>query len=170
MDRLAARRLLTGPRALRRPAQPTRALPPRPQPARTVVSITQAGFWKSLVPKPLRKEERLADDPMIQRVKPKRLREWNPATFYIVIFLLIGSMAINMISLRQSFDAFMRQTDVRVGLLKEVVERLQRGEEVDVEKALGTGNAEKEADWADGELDITRVYPGLLLTKSPPQC
>ena len=121
------------------------------QPCRTVVSIVQPSFWKSLVPKPFRKEEQLPDDPTIQRVKPKRYKEWNPATFYIVIFLLIGSMAINSISLRQNFDKFMRQTDVRVGLLKEVVERLQRGEKVDVEQALGTGNPEKEAEWADGK-------------------
>jgi DMSO reductase anchor subunit len=86
---------------------------------------------------------------MIQRVRPKRSRQWNPATFYIVVFLLIGSMAINSISLRQSFETFMRQTDVRIGLLREVVERIQRGEKFDVEKALGAGNAAKEQEWAD---------------------
>lgn len=112
-------------------------------------TVAQPAFWKSLVPKPFRREERLPDDPMIQRVRPRRSREWNPATFYIVIFLLIGSMAINMISLRQGFETFMRQTDVRIGLLKEVVERIQRGEKVDVEQALGTGNPEKEQEWAD---------------------
>lgn len=36
---------------------------------------------------------------------------------------------------------------MRIGLLKEVVEKLQRGENFDVEKALGTGDPEKEADW-----------------------
>lgn len=120
--------------------------------------IAQADFWRSLVPKPFRREEKLPDDPSIQRVKPKRSKEWNPATFYIVIFLLIGSMSINMISLRQSFETFMRQTDVRIGLLKDVVERIQRGEEVDVEKALGSGNREKEQEWEDGKLRRGRNF------------
>lgn len=88
---------------------------------------------------------------MIKRVKPKRSKEWNPATFYLVIFLLIGSMSINMIALRQRFDTFMRQSDVRIGLLREVVERIQRGEKVDVERALGTGDAAREQGWDDGK-------------------
>jgi hypothetical protein len=71
-------------------------------------------------------------------------------TFYIVIFILIGSMAINTISLRQNFETFVRRADIRIGQLREVVERLQRGEEVDVEKALGTGDPAAELEWADG--------------------
>lgn len=93
---------------------------------------------------------------MIKRVKPKRSKEWNPATFYLVIFLLIGSMSINMIALRQRFDTFMRQSDVRIGLLREVVERIQRGEKVDVERALGTGDAAREQGWDDVLREIER--------------
>ncbi|KAH6693983.1 hypothetical protein F5X68DRAFT_228386 [Plectosphaerella plurivora] len=119
-------------------------------------TVAQPAFWRSLIPKPFRREERLPDDPMIKRVRPKRSRQWNPATFYIVVFLLIGSMAINSISLRQSFETFMRQTDVRIGLLREVVERIQRGEKVDVEKELGAGNPAKEQEWADILKDIQR--------------
>ncbi|KAJ9132196.1 hypothetical protein NKR19_g9386 [Coniochaeta hoffmannii] len=74
-------------------------------------------------------------------------KEWNPATFFIIIFLLIGSMSINMIALKKGFETYSRQTDVRIGLLREVVEKLQRGEKVDVEKVLGTGVPEKEAEW-----------------------
>ncbi|KAK1768498.1 hypothetical protein QBC33DRAFT_557953 [Phialemonium atrogriseum] len=104
-------------------------------------TIAQPSFWKSLVPKPLRSSS--AKDG-----KPKS-REWNPATFFIAIFLLIGSMSIQMISLKKDFAAFTRQSDVRIGLLREVVEKLQRGEEVDVEKVLGTGDAEKEIEWQE---------------------
>lgn len=102
-------------------------------------TIVDRGFWRSLVPKPLRKENR-------QALKSYGKR-WNPATFFIVIFLLIGSMSIQMITLRNSFDRYMRVSQVRIGLLREVVERIQNGEEVDVEKLLGTGEPEKEADW-----------------------
>lgn len=55
-----------------------------------------------------------------------------------------------MIGLRKTFDAHTRRSDVRIGLLREVVEKLQAGEEVDVEKALGSGNPEKEAMWDEG--------------------
>lgn len=96
------------------------------------------------MPKFLRKEYR-------QELKARRTKEWNPATFFIVIFLCIGSMSIQMITLRNSFERHMRQTEVRIGLLKDVVERIQRGETVDVEKALGTGEPKKEADWEEGE-------------------
>ncbi|OAR00125.1 hypothetical protein LLEC1_08090, partial [Akanthomyces lecanii] len=38
---------------------------------------------------------------------------------------------------------------VRLQLLREVVERIQHGEDVDVEKMLGTGEPQKEADWEE---------------------
>ncbi|KAH7349926.1 hypothetical protein B0T11DRAFT_332958 [Plectosphaerella cucumerina] len=141
---------------LRRALLPRAAIPTQTRLSSSLPTVAQPAFWRSLIPKPFRREERLPDDPMIQRVRPKRSRQWNPATFYIVVFLLIGSMAINSISLRQSFETFMRQTDVRIGLLREVVERIQRGEKFDVEKALGAGNAAKEQEWADILKEIQR--------------
>lgn len=107
-------------------------------------SIMDSGFWKSLVPKPLRRENRKA------LKKNTKKGEWNPMTFYIVMFLFIGSMSIQMIALRNSTDRYVRQSAVRIGLLKEIVERIQNGEDVDVEKLLGTGDAQKEADWEEG--------------------
>ncbi|KAJ4324877.1 hypothetical protein N0V84_003713 [Fusarium piperis] len=103
-------------------------------------TIVDGSFWRSLVPKPLRKENRQLQ---------KKAREWNPATFFIAIFLLIGSMSIQMIALRNSFDRYMRQSEARIMALREVVDKIQRGEPVDVEKALGTGDPKKEADWED---------------------
>lgn len=134
-------------RAFRAPAllQPLRSQPPLRLTihARGLSSVAETSFWKSLIPKPLRSRS---------KTEPKTPQKgWNPATFFIFIFLLIGSMSIQMISLRKDFEAFMRQSDVRVGLLREVVEKLQRGEEVDVEKVLGTGDAEKELQWEDSE-------------------
>ena len=83
---------------------------------------------------------------------PAKSKELNPYTFFIVIFLLIGSNAIQMIALRNDFRAFSRKADARIGLLKEVIERVQRGEDVDVEGLLGTGNAEQEREWEEGGL------------------
>jgi hypothetical protein len=66
-------------------------------------------------------------------------------------------MSIQMIALRKDFATFMRQSDVRIGLLREVVEKLQRGEEVDVEKELGTGDAEQELQWEQGPPSLEAV-------------
>jgi hypothetical protein len=117
------------------------------------VTIVDAGFWKSLVPKFLRKETR-------QELKAKRSKDWNPATFFIVIFLCIGSMSIQMITMRNSFERHMRQAEVRIGILKEVVEKIQKGETVDVERMLGTGEPKKEADWEESKLCKLLEYLG----------
>ncbi|KAH6969710.1 hypothetical protein DER45DRAFT_60980 [Fusarium avenaceum] len=103
-------------------------------------TIVDRGFWQSLVPKPLRKENRQLR---------KKSKEWNPATFFVAIFLLIGSMSIQMIAVRNSFDRFMRQSEARITSLRDVVEKIQRGETVDVEKALGTGDPAKESGWEE---------------------
>lgn len=120
-------------------------------------TIVDAGFWKSLVPKFLRKEHR-------KELKARRSKEWNPATFFIVIFLCIGSMSIQMITMRNAFERHMRQTEVRIGLLKDVVEKIQKGENVDVEKMLGTGEAKKEADWEEGRSQDPRHGVSMAVT------
>ncbi|KAL2181913.1 uncharacterized protein P884DRAFT_190899 [Thermothelomyces heterothallicus CBS 202.75] len=134
-------------------------LPGRPLPSlsapntRAVSSVADASFWKSLVPKPLR-------SPTGSKKKKSKVQKgWNPATFFIIIFLLIGSMAIQMISLRKDFATFMRQSGVKIDQLREVVEKLQRGEEVDVEEALGTGDAKKELEWEQVLREIEREEP-----------
>lgn len=120
--------------------------------------VAETSFWKSLIPKPLRSENKADDGRAGSPAKTKKAKskDWNPATFYIVIFLLIGSMSIQMISLRKNFDAFMRRSDVRIGLLREVIERVQNGEKVDVEKVLGTGDREREAEWEEVLNEIER--------------
>ncbi|KAI0914420.1 hypothetical protein F4823DRAFT_354150 [Ustulina deusta] len=119
-------------------------------------SVAQLSFWKSLIPKPFRPNPKPTVDWGTPEKKKPKSKEWNPATFYIVIFLFIGSMAIQMIALKRDFATFMRRAEVRIGLLREVVEKLQRGEDVDVEKALGTGDAEKERQWEEVLREIER--------------
>ncbi|KAK1779242.1 hypothetical protein QBC45DRAFT_141883 [Copromyces sp. CBS 386.78] len=116
-----------------------------------VPRVAKVSFWKSLVPKFMR-----FGDHSIHHTKMPKSNEWNPATFFIIIFLMIGSMAIQMISLKKDFAAFSRQTDVRINTLREVVERIQKGEDVDVEKVLGTGDPEREAAWDEVLREIER--------------
>lgn len=115
--------------------------------------VAQPSLWHSFVPKFLRKSEGRAHPTKVQRSK-----EWNPATFYIVMFMLIGSNAIQMIALRNQTTNFNRNTDAKISLLKEVIGRVQRGEDVDVEGLLGTGDKAKEREWEDGELPICLAY------------
>ena len=120
------------------------------RPYSSLPTIVQSSFWKQLIPKPLRRNKD-GSLPVANAVSNARAaKEWNPATFYIFIFLFIGSMSIQMIALKKEFETFMRQSDVKIGLLREVIERVQRGEKVDVERVLGTGDPAKEAEWDSG--------------------
>ncbi len=107
--------------------------------------VAQPSLWHSIIPKAFRNSE-------TSRVpaKPQHMKEWNPATFFICIFLLIGSNAIQMIALKNEYSTFSRKADAKIKLLKDVLDRVQRGENVDVEKALGTGDEEQEQGWKDG--------------------
>jgi hypothetical protein len=44
--------------------------------------------------------------------------------------------------------------------LKEVIERVQKGENVDVEKLFGTGDEVKEAEWEDGMFHVMAMLGG----------
>ncbi|KAI1631817.1 hypothetical protein F4809DRAFT_135240 [Biscogniauxia mediterranea] len=113
-------------------------------------SVFAVSFWKSLIPKPLRPQ------PGSFTRKRKWSKEWNPATFYIFIFMFIGSMSINLIHLKTEFATFARRAEVRIDVLREVVEKLQDGEEVDVEKVLGTRDPEREKAWEEIIKEIER--------------
>lgn len=105
--------------------------------------VAQPGFWKSMVPKFMRGGQSSHET----GTGENKRKGWNPATFFIVIFLLIGSQAIQMISLHRSYDRFSHETDAKLNLLREVIQRVQSGEDVDVEAMLGTGNKAKEKEW-----------------------
>lgn len=59
-------------------------------------------------------------------------------------------MSIQMIALRNEFATFTRRADAKIGLLKEIIERIKNGEEVDVEGLLGTGDPQREKEWEEG--------------------
>ncbi|CAI7646737.1 unnamed protein product [Penicillium palitans] len=77
----------------------------------------------------------------------EKSKEWNPATFYIIMFTLIGSQAIRMLTLKNGYAAYTRTTDAKIELLAEIIARVKNGEKVDVEKLLGTGDEAKEREW-----------------------
>ena len=62
-----------------------------------------------------------------------------------------------MIALKHEFTNFSRKADAKIGLLREVIERLHQGEDVDIEGLLGTGDKEKEREWEDGRLSTRSI-------------
>lgn len=56
-----------------------------------------------------------------------------------------------MLALKHDFAAYTRSTDSKISLLREVIEKVQRGEDVDVRKLLGTGDETKEREWEQGQ-------------------
>ncbi|KAK2765485.1 hypothetical protein FQN54_008339 [Arachnomyces sp. PD_36] len=111
--------------------------------------VADTTVWTSLIPKFLRNR-----DPKSSSSKKPKSKEWNPATFFIIIFLLIGSHAIRMLGLRNEFANFNRSADARIELLKGVIERLEKGEKVDVEKLIGREDEAREWEEVLKEIEM----------------
>jgi hypothetical protein len=110
--------------------------------------VAQPSLWTSMVPKPLRRTPKSALD----HQKPHWFRTFwsNPVTPILLLSLLVGSQAIQMLTLKNEMFAYSRRTEAKIGVLRDVIQRVQRGEDVDVEGVLGTGDAAKEEEWFDG--------------------
>ncbi|KAG5303017.1 hypothetical protein I7I50_02473 [Histoplasma capsulatum G186AR] len=112
--------------------------------SRVVPKILEPSMWTSLVPKFLRNGNWRGTE-----AAGRKSRAPNPATFYVIMFTLIGSQAIRMIMLRNECANYNRSADAKMRLLKEVIERIQKGEDVDVKRLLGTGDEAKEREWEE---------------------
>lgn len=108
--------------------------------------LAQPSFWQSVIPKFLRKRQ---SPPSPEKLR--RSKEWNPATYFIIMFLLIGSNAIQMIALKNDLRNFSRKADVNIELLQDVIDRVWKGEKVNVGKLLGSGDEDKERQWEKGK-------------------
>ncbi|KAF2265431.1 hypothetical protein CC78DRAFT_201323 [Lojkania enalia] len=119
--------------------------PPRFLSTNSLPRIVQPSFWASLIPKPFRSSPTTPPSPSLAAPKSQ---EWNPATPYIILGLLVGSQAIQILWLKRDHAHFMWRAEAKIGALREVVERVQRGEDVDVEAVLGKEGNEEE--WKEG--------------------
>ena len=108
--------------------------------------IAQSSTWQSIIPRFLR--QRTSSTPGL----PKKAS--NPANYFIWIYILIGSQAIRILSLKNEFRNYTRQADLKLAKLREVIGKLQRGEQVDVEKVLGTGDEIAEREWEEALREI----------------
>lgn len=66
-----------------------------------------------------------------------------------------------MLTLKNGYVAYRRTTDAKIELLKEIIGRVQKGEKVDVERLLGTGDETKEKEWDQGTWEISGPFDGI---------
>ncbi|KAF2084308.1 hypothetical protein K490DRAFT_49468 [Saccharata proteae CBS 121410] len=116
--------------------------------------VAQSSFWHAIVPRFLRPSPTPTNAPRLSRWQRWRPANWSPATTYIMLAMVVGSNAINFLQLRRETADFQRKADAKIALLKEVIERIGRGEDVDVERILGTGVEEKEREWEEALKEI----------------
>ncbi|QSL64534.1 hypothetical protein MERGE_001835 [Pneumocystis wakefieldiae] len=72
----------------------------------------------------------------------------NSNIIFIVFFFIIGSQANSILSIKQEFNEFEAQIDAKISHLRDLIDRIQRGENIDISKELGTGIEEKEKEWS----------------------
>ncbi len=115
--------------------------------SRALPKIAQPSIWQSIVPRVLHNRSEKA-------LETGQKKTTNPATYFIWIYLLIGSQAIRILQLQNEFNTFTRRAELKIGKLREVVEALQKGEDIDVERTLGTGDEVQEREWEEALREI----------------
>ena len=113
-----------------------------PNPTSTAFPVFQPSFWRSLLPK----RNRLRSESS----NPSR-PHWlhNPSTHVIILALLAGSQAIQILALKREHLNYTLRADAYIAKLEEVIGRVQKGEDVDVKKELGTGDERREKEWEE---------------------
>jgi hypothetical protein len=109
--------------------------------------VANPSFWSSLIPRPFRRPVTEAEAAQRALRKSAGAEERRTGLTFLFLGILVGSNAINLISIKREMLNFTRQTDAKLELLREVVQRVKNGEDVDVKKALGTGDQEHEREW-----------------------
>lgn len=79
------------------------------------------------------------------------MRFWkNPATPFMLLGLLLGSQSVRLIALRMEREKIREKTEARLRTLREVLEAVKAGEDIDVRARLGTGKEKDEREWQAG--------------------
>lgn len=70
-----------------------------------------------------------------------------------------------MLNIKQKYSDKERRLSTKIAVLKDVIKRIQEGEDVDIARELGTGRTEDEREWQE-VMDSFREDAGLDITKS----
>jgi hypothetical protein len=108
--------------------------------------LAQPSIWHSIIPRFLRTRDKSQ--------LPVEKKPPNPASYFIWISLFIGSQAIRIMGVRNEYNIFMRKAEIKIAKLREVIEKLHKGEDVDVENVLGTGDETQELEWEEALREI----------------
>lgn len=112
--------------------------------------VAQPSLWETFIPKALR--NRFVNREADQGTVEARRKEWNPATPFIILGLLAGSMGIHIINLQRSMTAYSRMANQKINKLQRVIHGTQKGKlgQFSPEHELGTGDPQQEAEWKEG--------------------
>jgi hypothetical protein len=130
----------------------TNGPPTRSRKLRYLPMILQPEMLKMFVPPVWKKT--------YQAYKERDKAKKNPATKYVWLTVFASSGLIHLYNVRRDIDIFNSFSNRKIEQLRDVVEAIQRGEEVDVEGILGTGLPEQELEWAEGTVSFFYVGCG----------
>jgi hypothetical protein len=132
-----------------------------------VPRIAQPGLWNTVIPKAWRRPT--SPEEAAERAARQAARKENQNTFwtspytpFLLLALLVGSNAIQIISERREMVNFSRKTEAKLETLREVVEKVRKGEltdPVEIKKALGTGVPREEEEWEEVMKEIENSEP-----------
>ncbi|KAM3415613.1 hypothetical protein BST61_g9134 [Cercospora zeina] len=120
-------------------------------------TVASPSFWTSLIPRFLRKPATEAEAAARATRRDAAAEEKRTGLIFLLLGILVGSNAINIIGLKREMLNFTRKTDAKLELLREVVERVKRGEDVNVKKVLGTDDQEQEEEWEEVIQELERT-------------
>jgi len=120
--------------------------------------ILQPSLWETIIPPAVRAKTR-------SLLNDREPRPYNPASYFIWIYIFIGSQAIRIITVKDEYQTYSRKADLQIDKLREVVRKLLAGEEVDVEKVLGTDVPEEENAWEEALRQIENEERAWQLSK-----
>ncbi|CZT20447.1 uncharacterized protein RCC_06307 [Ramularia collo-cygni] len=109
--------------------------------------VASPSFWKSLIPRPFRRPADATEAAERSARRSAGAEERRTGIIFLILGIVVGSNAINIIAIRRDMLNFTRQTDAKLELLREVIQKVKNGEDVDVKRALGTGDPEQEKEW-----------------------
>jgi hypothetical protein len=104
-----------------------------------VPRIAQPSIWRDIIPQSWRASAGSA----------KSKKAGITHSYFIWIFILIGSQAMRIMNVKTESEKGYRLADIKLRQLQEVIEKLERGEDVDVEKVLGTDDETSEQEWEE---------------------
>ncbi|KAF2859038.1 hypothetical protein K470DRAFT_250029 [Piedraia hortae CBS 480.64] len=120
--------------------------------------VASTTFWSSLAPKPFRRPTNAAEAAERAQARAERPSFWaSPYSTFAFLGLLVGSNAIQIIGLRNDIANFNRKTDAKITALREVIQKLRSGQDVDVKGFLSTDDTAAEVEWDQFVRDLEKM-------------